>query len=125
MVYGLLVAAIVAYVFYSYRQRLLLNVSLDKERWEGKQRQALADERVRFFTNITHELRTPLTLIIGPLEDLISEGKLPQMFVGKVTHIHACALRLLSLVNGILEFQKVETKHRRLLRGAQRLSGHG
>lgn len=114
VVYGLLVAAIVAYVFYSYRQRLLLNVSLDKERWEGKQRQALADERVRFFTNITHELRTPLTLIIGPLEDLISEGKLPQMFVGKVTHIHACALRLLSLVNGILEFQKVETKHRRL-----------
>lgn len=114
MGYGLLVVAIVAYVFYSYRQRLLLNASLEKERWQGRQRQALADERMRFFTNITHELRTPLTLIIGPLEDLVSDGKLPKMLVGKVTHIHACALRLLSLVNGILEFQKVETGHRKL-----------
>ncbi len=112
--YGLLLLAIVVYVFYSYRQRLLLNASLEKERWQGIQRQALADERMRFFSNITHELRTPLTLIIGPLEDMMSDGQLSKALLGKVSHIHACAIRLLKLVNGILEFQKVETDHRKL-----------
>lgn len=109
-----LLLALVAYMFFSYRQRLLLRASLEKERWTSQQRLALNDERLRFFTNITHELRTPLTLIIGPLEDLVGDALLPQAQKDKVSGIHACAMRLLDLVNGILEFRKAETEHRQL-----------
>ena len=75
--------------------------------------QELNQERLRFYTNITHELRTPLTLIIGPLEDMISQvgdDKLRH----KLSMIYQSALKLLKLINQILEFRKTETQNRRL-----------
>lgn len=84
---------------------------------EEKQRQDerhLNDERMRFYTNITHELRTPLTLILGPLEDLVGDDKLPNVYHHRLKAIHTSALRLLNLINQILEFRKTETQNRRL-----------
>ena len=68
----------------------------------------------RFYTNITHELRTPLTLIIGPLEDMIEDKKLPAVYKKRVKLIYSSAVRLLNLVNEILEFRKTETQNRKL-----------
>ncbi|WP_180335642.1 hybrid sensor histidine kinase/response regulator transcription factor [Labilibaculum filiforme] len=63
-----------------------------------------ADEaKLRFFTNISHEFRTPLTLILGYLEEL-DEGK---SFHIKKT-IKNNALRLLRLVNQLIEFRKLD-----------------
>ncbi len=97
-----------------YKHRLLLKSSLEMERRKSIDEQQLNNERLRFFTNITHELRTPLTLILGPLEDLVYDKKLPANYSSKIGTIHASALRLLSLVNQILEFRKTETQNRRL-----------
>jgi DNA-binding response OmpR family regulator/anti-sigma regulatory factor (Ser/Thr protein kinase) len=77
--------------------------------------QKLNQERIKFFTNITHELRTPLTLILGPLEDLTNDKKLPAQYQSRIKNIHISALRLLNLVNKILEFRKSETKNRKLV----------
>lgn len=67
-----------------------------------------------FFTNITHELRTPLSLIIGPIEDLVNDTSLKDTHRQKLHTIRASSMRLLNLINGILEFRKTETQHRRL-----------
>ena len=114
LIYFLIVGGIIYYFFRSYKNELLLRSSLEKERWESRQKQELNEERLRFFTNITHELRTPLTLIIGPLEDLMADTRLPEVLGKKVKSIHASAERLLNLINEILEFRKTETQNRRL-----------
>lgn len=112
--YTLIVTVLVCYFFHSYKQRLQLAGSLERTRWESMQKQELNEERLRFFTNITHELRTPLTLIMGPLEDIADDNRLPDLFKKKLKSIQANADRLLNLINDLLEFRKAETQNRRL-----------
>lgn len=114
LIYALIIAGIIYYIFRSYKNELQLRSSLEKTRWEAQQKQELNEERLRFFTNITHELRTPLTLIMGPLEDLMADVRLPEVLSKKVKSIHASSERLLNLINEILEFRKTETQNRRL-----------
>ncbi len=59
--------------------------------------------KTRFFSNISHEFRTPLTLILGPLEEMLSRQD-PQ-----IEMVHRNALRLLKLVNTLLEFSRLES----------------
>ena len=114
LIYVLIVGGIGFYFFRSYKNELQLRNSLEKTKWEAQQKQELNEERLRFFTNITHELRTPLTLIMGPLEDLMADSRLPEVLSKKVKSIHASSERLLNLINEILEFRKTETQNRRL-----------
>ncbi len=67
--------------------------------------------KTNFFTNISHEFRTPLTLILGPLEIML--GKLSQknsMPVNKddIRTMHRNSIRLLKLVNNLLDFSRIE-----------------
>lgn len=98
----------------SYKHRLELKSSLEVERTNSLNEQNLNQERLRFYTNITHELRTPLTLILGPLEDLTNDKNLPPQYSKIINTIHGSALRLLNLINQILEFRKTETLNRKL-----------
>lgn len=107
-----------------YKRRVNQRSQLEVERKKGIDQNELNEERLRFYTNITHELRTPLTLILGPLEDLISDGDTPPRTKEKIRIIHASALRLLNLINQILEFRKTETQNRRLCVSRRNLSEH-
>ncbi len=88
--------------------------SYELEKKNHEQEQELNNERLRFFTNITHELRTPLTLILGPLEDLQEDKDLLPHQQKKISIIHNSAIRLLNLINQILEFRKTETQNKKL-----------
>lgn len=111
----LIIAAVAIYLFVRYyKRRLILKSSLELERRKSIAEKSLNDERLRFYTNITHELRTPLTLILGPLEDLVADKQYPQAYKQRIRTIHASALRLLNLINQILEFRKTETQNRKL-----------
>ncbi len=112
--YILLATAVGWGLLKNYKRRLFLKNSLEMERRENLQKQELNEERLRFFTNITHELRTPLTLILGPLEDLMNDRRMPEPYHRKVGLINKSAERLYNLVNKILEFRKTETQNRRL-----------
>ena len=63
-----------------------------------------------FFTNISHEFRTPLTLMLGPLEDLLAqpEGGILSDNRELLTVVHRHGLRLLKLVNTLLDFSRIE-----------------
>lgn len=112
------VVAVCIYLFVKYyKRRLDIKNSLELERKKSLDEKALNDERLRFYTNITHELRTPLTLILGPLEDLVSDDKMPLNYKNRVKIIHDSTLRLLNLINQILEFRKTETQNRTLTVG--------
>lgn len=113
-IYALIILSLIVYFFRFYKRRLQLENSLYLEKQNNLQQQELNTERLKFYTNITHELRTPLTLIIGPLEDLKNDVNLQGKFQGKILSIHKSAVRLLELINQILEFRKTETQNRKL-----------
>ncbi|MBV9521322.1 MAG: GAF domain-containing sensor histidine kinase, partial [Alphaproteobacteria bacterium] len=81
---------------------------------ERRRAEALAEidrAKTAFFSNASHEFRTPLTLMISPLEDwLVRYAASDQVIVGKreVELVHRNSLRLLKLVNTLLDFSRLE-----------------
>jgi PAS domain S-box-containing protein len=80
---------------------------------ERKRAEAFAEidrAKTAFFSNVSHEFRTPLTLLLGPLEDALSNshGILPMGAAASLTVSHRNALRLLKLVNTLLDFSRIE-----------------
>lgn len=112
MIYAICIVTLVGVLFRFYRRRVRLKGMLEMERKKMHDEKELNSERLRFYTNVTHELRTPLTLILGPLEDLVDDGQLPDRYRDRIKVVHASTLRLLNLVNQILEFRKTETQNR-------------
>ncbi|NTV84301.1 MAG: response regulator, partial [Bacteroidales bacterium] len=64
--------------------------------------------KTRFFSNISHEFRTPLTLVIGPLEDFLLDKDLASYKKDTLEMMHRNALRLLGLVNQLLDLSKID-----------------
>jgi PAS domain S-box-containing protein len=79
---------------------------------ERRRAEALAEiDRVKtlFFSNVSHEFRTPLTLMLGPIEELLAKEGLPADDVqAQLEVIHRNGLRLLKLVNTLLDFSRIE-----------------
>ncbi len=64
--------------------------------------------KTRFFSNVSHEFRTPLTLIIGPLEDILSKEDLTEKNRVAMERMHRNAVRLLGLINQLLDLSKLD-----------------
>jgi signal transduction histidine kinase/DNA-binding response OmpR family regulator len=69
---------------------------------------AANEAKVNFFTNISHEFRTPLTLILGPLEELMANTKNQYSTSQTLGLIRKNVMRLLRLVNQLMDFRKIE-----------------
>jgi PAS domain S-box-containing protein len=80
---------------------------------ERQRAEALAEldrAKTQFFSNVSHEFRTPLSLMLGPIEEILSEGRegLSTDRREKLIVAHRNALRLLKLVNTLLDFSRIE-----------------
>jgi signal transduction histidine kinase/DNA-binding response OmpR family regulator len=77
---------------------------------ERQRAEALAEldrAKTAFFSNVSHEFRTPLTLMLGPLEDaMASPGR--SLSPENLETAYRNALRLLKLVNTLLDFSRIE-----------------
>jgi len=105
-----------AYRQFIHRITEQITIGLASARAFEEQRQraeALAElDRVKtaFFSNVSHEFRTPLTLMLGPLEEVLPEALeslKPESHEQLVT-VRRNALRLLKLVNTLLDFSRIE-----------------
>ncbi len=80
---------------------------------ERKRAEALAEidrAKTTFFSNVSHEFRTPLTLLLGPIEDALVESN-DMLSPGQRERIDLArrnGLRLLKLVNTLLDFSRIE-----------------
>jgi signal transduction histidine kinase/DNA-binding response OmpR family regulator len=76
---------------------------------ERQRAEALAEidqAKTAFFSNVSHEFRTPLTLMLGPLEE---EMRTRSGGAGdRLGMVHRNGLRLLRLVNSLLDFSRIE-----------------
>jgi signal transduction histidine kinase/DNA-binding NarL/FixJ family response regulator len=75
----------------------------EAERRRAEMLAQLDKAKTTFFSNISHEFRTPLTLILGPLEDELRESPREGIQLA-----HRNVLRLLKLVNTLLDFSSIE-----------------
>jgi PAS domain S-box-containing protein len=87
---------------------------------QKKQAEMLAEidrAKTAFFSNVSHEFRTPLTLMLGPLEDLLARKKETTELgdIAELEVIHRNSLRLLKLVNTLLDFSRIEAGRMRAL----------
>ncbi len=77
---------------------------------ERRRAEALAEvdrQKSAFFSNISHEFRTPLTLMIGPTEDALASPE--RSLAGEALDaVYRNELRLLRLVNALLDFARLE-----------------
>ncbi|SHL21284.1 His Kinase A (phospho-acceptor) domain-containing protein [Chitinophaga jiangningensis] len=121
--YALIITALSPYRLYddvykqfciSIAERLSLELSkmlvLEEE---TKRAEALAEidrSKTVFFSNISHEFRTPLTLILGSLESLLeNNADLSTRHQEMMDASHRNALRMLKLVNTLLDFSRIES----------------
>jgi len=77
---------------------------------EKKRAEALAEldrAKTAFFSNVSHEFRTPLTLILGPVEEALTMGK-GGLEGADLETVRRNSLRLLKLVNTLLDFSRIE-----------------
>ena len=80
---------------------------------ERRRAEALAEidrAKTAFFSNVSHEFRTPLALMLAPLEDALADPQrpLPLEQRGRLETAHRNSLRLLKLVNTLLDFSRIE-----------------
>jgi signal transduction histidine kinase len=80
---------------------------------EKRRAEALAEldrAKTAFFSNVSHEFRTPLTLMLGPVEELLarSHTDLSPAAASQLDVVNRNGLRLLRLVNTLLDFSRIE-----------------
>lgn len=130
LVYFLLIGIVVVIVLgailtLALKEKQLINKSLERKneqvlrqkdeiaRMAEKAEQA-TQAKFTFFTNISHEFRTPLTLILGPVEDALNNEKLSATVKSDLTLVKQNALRLLRLINQLMDFRKIENQKMKL-----------
>jgi signal transduction histidine kinase/ligand-binding sensor domain-containing protein/DNA-binding response OmpR family regulator len=113
----LLYVIIVAYVIYSIHKtsikRQQNKFKIEQIRREAEKDHELDEMKLRFFTNVNHELRTPLSLIISPLASMIKD-ETNEKKRNMLKMIHRNSIRLLTLVNQLLDFRRIDMHGQKL-----------
>jgi signal transduction histidine kinase len=98
-----------------------LRYELDRQ---NRQLESLDRQKTEFFANVSHELRTPLTLILAPVQELLGGGTpLADRIAGRLAVVRDNGLRLLKLVNDLLDVIRLEEGKQRLERKAIDVNG--
>ncbi len=97
-------------------QRVQEQAAREQERQRAESLAELNRAKTQFFSNVSHEFRTPLTLLLGPLEDALAQLEVrenqgtQETIKQQLQLAYRNALRLLKLVNTLLDFSRVEAQ---------------
>jgi len=83
-------------------------VSHEQQRQRADALAELDHAKTAFLTNVSHEFRTPLTLLLGPLEDALSDVGPQTVLAERLRTARRNAGRLLRLVDSLLQFSRIE-----------------
>ena len=100
-------------IFRAQKERLILELRVEKEKAEEARRKAEEANRAKstFLATMSHELRTPLNAILGFSEILSHEMFGPHMveaYKNYAHDIHSSGHYLLNLINDILDLSRIE-----------------
>lgn len=88
-------------------------IAYEEERKRSEALQKLDQAKTVFFSNISHEFRTPLTLMLGTIEEALSDATTTESNIQRMTVTHRNAMRLLKLVNTLLDFSRIESRRQK------------
>lgn len=110
VLYFMLICLGVILVFRFFMKRTEKKHGIEIEELNRRKEKEMHEAKISFFTMIAHEIRTPVSLIIGPLEKIMTTdaAQIPTAIRGDLNVIDRNSQRLLSLVNQLLDFRKVE-----------------
>ena len=80
----------------------------EEERRRAEMLAELDRAKTTFFSNVSHEFRTPLTLMLGPLHEVLEDPGLTAAQREQLETARRNSLRLLKLVNTLLDFSRIE-----------------
>lgn len=103
VLYAIFVLSIVAVFVIIWRIRQRRKIS-DLQR---KHEEEVKEGKLQFFTNVSHEIKTPMSLVIGPVEQLISDDEDPDRRRVYRTILRN-SKRILRLVNEIMDLRKID-----------------
>jgi len=84
-------------------------IAYEEERKRTEALTELDKAKTVFFSNISHEFRTPLTLMLGNIEEALNESESVPKNLERMNATHRNAMRLLKLVNTLLDFSRIES----------------
>jgi len=113
IVYVLAAGGLLLYSRHRGLSKLRRKFALEQERQEARRIQELDRLKLKFLTNLSHEFRTPISLIMGPVDQLLSEQR-DKPSAERLQMVMRNARRLLNLVNQLLDFRKMEEHELRL-----------
>ncbi|WP_291285679.1 two-component regulator propeller domain-containing protein [Flavobacterium sp.] len=108
LLYGILIGLGIYGLIWIMKSKAALKQKLELEYLETKRIEENNLAKLDFFTNISHEFRTPLTLILGPLQQILSNYNGTNEMYKKLLVIEGSANHLLSLINRLMDFRKLE-----------------
>lgn len=86
---------------------------IQQQKIDQQHKEEIYESKLRFFTNISHEFCTPLTLIYGPCNRLMEQNNLTGPVRKYVSVIRQNAERLNSLIQDLIEFNRIETGYKK------------
>jgi signal transduction histidine kinase/ligand-binding sensor domain-containing protein/DNA-binding response OmpR family regulator len=108
LLYGIVIGLGLYGLIWIMKSKARLKQKLELEYLETKRIEENNRAKLDFFTNISHEFRTPLTLILGPLQQILSNYNGTNEMYKKLLVIEGSANHLLSLINRLMDFRKLE-----------------
>ncbi|OIN57195.1 hybrid sensor histidine kinase/response regulator transcription factor [Arsenicibacter rosenii] len=109
-IYSLLLITVLLLARHILLKQQALENKVAFEHFQYEKEKELSHLKLEFFTHVSHEIRTPLTLILGPMEELAASAWKFNGMKDKVLLVHQQTRRLLSLINQLLDFRKMESQ---------------
>lgn len=109
--YVLLFVSLAWYTYRIVRNRIRMKQAIEMGKIERQKMEEINHAKLQFFTNITHELLTPLSIISASVDELKQEVPASSSVCSVIADN---TVRLIRLIQQILEFRKVENGKLRL-----------
>lgn len=110
LLYTLAILSVIVSLVLFWRHKAKKAMAYNMQMFKDKKEKELYQTKIDFFINMAHEIRTPLTLIKNPLERLLKSVNMNEKEENSLLIMDKNVSRLVSLVNQLMDFRKIETE---------------
>lgn len=111
LVYLTLALAAISFAVQSVKSKVRIKRQMELDQLHAQKAEEVNQAKLRFFTNVSHEFLTPLSIIMASIESLQPKSESNKR-IANIMSVNS--VRLMRLVQQVLEFRKVESDNLKL-----------